>query len=186
MKKILLVLFFIFGLGLLFSHNSYADVSDYTYNWSWSNHPSYILCGGDSGRSCSDYTYVIFNPSGTCSDNLPSFYVYGLGSSSVNNMVSPCSQVIAPIGGSILRLTGGQYLESRYSGDISITLTNSISSCNCPEPEPQEPCDDPEENSRFIQVVIDAFWKYHIAFAGCAAALIAIFVLYRIIKGLLR
>lgn len=69
--------------------------------------------------------------------------------------------------------------------DLTFTLTNNLPGygTGCPQPEP---CEDPEENSRYINVVIDAFWKYHIAFAGAAAGILAIFFVYRIIKGRLR
>lgn len=38
----------------------------------------------------------------------------------------------------------------------------------------------------YVNVVIEAFWQYHIAFAQCAAALIAIFLVYRLLKGRLK
>lgn len=183
MKRLYIFLFFLFTCccGVFFSSNTYA-ISDYNLTWSFDSHPQTLLCGGESGRSCSDYSYVIFHPTGTCTDGLPAFYVNGLGSFSGNSMVSPCSDIIAPINSSALRLTGGVYLDTRYSGNIEITLTDSLSE-PCPEPPP---CEDPEENSTYIKVVLDAFWKYHTVFAGCVASIIAIFVVYRIIKGMLR
>lgn len=107
---------------------SVSAVSDFTYTWDWSTHPSYYLCGSDSGRSCSDYSYVIFEPSGSCTDNAPSFYVAGLGSFSSNSSISPCSKIISTVDSSFLYITGGRYLADRFSGTILVTLTDSLGS----------------------------------------------------------
>lgn len=38
----------------------------------------------------------------------------------------------------------------------------------------------------YLNVVIEAFWQYHIAFAGGLAAIVAIKVVYKIISSRLR
>lgn len=38
----------------------------------------------------------------------------------------------------------------------------------------------------YVTAIIEAFWQYHIAFAGGVAAIIAIRVVYRIISSRLR
>ena len=43
-----------------------------------------------------------------------------------------------------------------------------------------------EENSQFMGIVIDSFWQYHVAFASAIVGIIAIFLVYRIIKGRIR
>lgn len=109
------------------SSPSYA-INDYVYVWDWDSHPSYTLCGGTSDILCSDYSYVIFEPSGICTDNGPSFWVSGVGSSTYNSLISVCSKIIAPLDSSRLFITGGRYLDTRYSGgNITITLTQSLS-----------------------------------------------------------
>ena len=52
----------------------------------------------------------------------------------------------------------------------------------CPEPEPCPDCETPP----FVQIVVDAFWKYHVAFAAAVPAILVIFLVYRLIKGRLR
>ena len=38
----------------------------------------------------------------------------------------------------------------------------------------------------YSNLVVDSFWQYHTAFAGSVVALIAIFLVYRLLKGRLR
>lgn len=126
--SVLFVLFaFCFTSFIINQENNVFAVSDYFYVWDWDTHSSYYLCGENSGRACSDYSYVIFEPSGICTDNAASFYVAGVGSFSGNSLISVCSKIIAPINSPVLMLTGARYLADRYSGDITITLTDSLS-----------------------------------------------------------
>lgn len=181
MKKLFLALVFVFGFTLVSVSDTFA-VSDYSTTVDWDNVSASVLCGSNSGRDCSNYSYVKVESSGTCLGGGAGLYVSGFVSS--GNIIFPaCTESIFPIpsDSSVISLTGGRNLANNYTGSVIITLTDDI--CHCPIPEP---CPDPEENSRFIQVVIDAFWKYHIGFAGAAAAILAIFFVYRIIKGRLR
>ena len=38
----------------------------------------------------------------------------------------------------------------------------------------------------YVSVIIEAFWQYHIAFAGGLAAIVAIRIVYKIISSRLR
>ena len=167
---------------MFLSRDSYA-ISDITLTQTTSN-----PCNGNCYTL--GYRYVIITNSDTMTSSYQ--YVAKLGFTYGNNS---WSQNI-PVGSMIIYSLSSEYY-SLTSVNINTSNTTVVISDHipdsliptpepCPEPEPQEPCEDPEENSQFIKVVIDAFWKYHQVFAGCVAALIAIFVLYRIIKGAFR
>lgn len=176
MKKLLLLLP-IFITTLFITQSAYADVEDYVYVWDWDTHPAYVLCGSDSVRSCSDYSYVIFEPTGSCSDNAASFYVSGVGSFTGNSLISACSKIIAPVDTTFLSLTSGQYLAQRYSGDITITLTDDIASCDCPEPEPCPDCDEPA----IVRLFKDGFWGVATALVALIVPILALFLVFRLV-----
>lgn len=73
------------------------------------------------------------------------------------------------------------YGSNTFSSNVTFTLMESLPSNtpDCP------PCIQ-DENSHYVQVVMDSFWNYHTAFAGSVVALIVIFLVYRLIKGRLR
>lgn len=186
MKRFILIIFSIIGISLFFNSDTFA-VSDIsvTYNSSvsqWSNvFPSCV-------DSClDDYSYL------SVKFNNPDFSVGSLrlymrfdGSNNRNLIISTGSSSsvysLSYNGSANNYLQFGQTIDFSQFGSVTFTLSDHFGQpCpDCPD------CEDPEENSRFIQVVLDAFWKYHIAFAGVAAALIAIFLIYRVLKGLLR
>lgn len=65
-----------FFLSFLNIHNSFA-VDDYSVVIDQNNYnlsASIYLCGGDSGRLCSDYTYFIYNPINVSSFNPNTFF----------------------------------------------------------------------------------------------------------------
>lgn len=157
-------LFFSFFLG---THNTFADVSDITYSFDFSNIPSwYELC---SSSTCSSYHYMFVEPSNsyTCS-GASGFYVYGLNSPNV--LVPACVPSIIsldPNSSSPIGLTGGSMSGSGYSGNITITLTNSLSSEPCPVCPviPDNPYD-------------DKFDKIIVAIYTCGAILLIIYFFY--------
>lgn len=197
MKNLLLALVFVFGFGFLLSNDSYA--TDYTYTFD-SVGNDVNMCTNEINNTslpqCNTIKMVNISVSPIPSDVIsirPAVIVGNDSNCSSSGSLTTYFQFNKSF--STVSHTGlvnfcGIRFGSSYSWNnlSNYTFTFVLSTdvkyeSSCPEPEP---CPDPEENSRFIQVVIDAFWKYHIGFASAAAAILAIFFVYRIIKGRLR
>lgn len=158
---LLLASFIMVGLSLsVFSEDSSA-IDDYTYTWDFTTHPELILCGSGSSFTCSDYSYIVFHPLSTCTGGGPAFYVSGLDSSNQNSLISVCHDIIVPVGSSsLIFLTGGVNLGSRYSGDVEITLTDSFGP-SCPECQvcpvvPEYPYEDDLTNIKNAVLLVGA------------------------------
>lgn len=69
------------------------------------------------------------------------------------------------------------------SGSLSISANGTYNVSNYASVDVNVPTG---EDSRFMGIVIDSFWQYHVAFASACVGIIVIFLVYRIIKGRLR
>ena len=209
MKKIkLLILAIISVLTFgLFSAGSVSAISDQTYTVTSSN-SSLTLCGSGSNYTCSDYSYlilesdiqyvnnsrtyaiqytvrdggnvsniqrnVIYNFPGVLTFDIPS-NVEQIQGWAINSLSSGDSFTItlseSPGGGGIIP-----------SGSLSITSNGTYDVTNYASATVDIASDLPP----YSQLVVDSFWQYHTAFAGAVVAIIAIFLVYRLIKGRLR
>lgn len=184
MKRFIIALMFIICFSIFSFKNTYA-LDDFVFDIDSTDTFPLTLCGNPASNdypSCFDYSYVKFEPvnnvSGSLSVNNSVFTVSGLYGTRIPNFTTSLYS-LTPVSGLTMQ-SFPSYLTS-----LKVTFTNSVSSCNCPEVEEPD-CPDPEENSAFINVVLDAFWKYQKAFAGAIVAIIVIFIVYRLIKGVLR
>ena len=180
MKRAILVIITILCFGIFAYNNTYA-VEDVVYNIDSNSTFPFSICEPTGDVICSNYSFVKVEPTPAVTPsnaNNSYFLLSGFYGTRVPTFTTSLFGI-------------GQYTPSisvsSWNSNLSslkITLTNSVNT-TCPEP-PAPDCPDPSENSQFINVVLDAFWKYHTVFAGAVASLIAIFVVYRIIKGMLR
>ena len=191
MKKFLAIIISILTLSFI-SLPAFADSpADISITLSPSTTGSVYICGGTSDNSCDGYNYLIVNiNSGSSVRSYDStitanFYDSSLGTI-VNGRISA-----SPLSDSLVLSLASSDMTSLYftkpawlsDGSVSIVLSTSQGCPACPTPEP---CPEPVDAPYFVQLVIDAFWKYHTAFAGGAVAILAIFLVYRVIKGRLR
>lgn len=202
MKKLVILLFTILCFSFVIVKNTYA-LSDITVTFT---NESSSASGGaqifgsslESYEQYTEYPYLVVEISPTRTINV-----------SGTNVAQPfgyfrtdCQTYLIPYAGkafyylshnsstcrSNIPVWNGAMNFASLLGDgetLSFTLTQNVPNCNCPDPLPPEPCVH-DENSHYVQVVMDSFWNYHTAFAGSVVALIAIFLVYRIIKGRLR
>lgn len=184
MKKLLFVLFAFFGIGLFLQNNTYADSPDFVFNIDSNSTFPLTLCSNPATNDypvCHSYTFIKVEPVYAVTPTTPNnsyFSISGLYGTRVPTFVDSYYEINNFVTGLSI---------SSWSSNLSslkITFTNSISSA-CPEP-PEPDCPDPEENSQYMNVVLDSFWKYQKAFAGAVVAIIVIFIVYRLIKGILR
>lgn len=167
---------------------AFADEpADVVYTLNASTNPG-VFCGGNSGVTCSDYSYLMIDSNFIQSDfSNPGVAINLALYASFSNVTTQYNQGIGFSRHIVFSLSDISKLESWWVGstnvfpqdwEVKLTLTNDFE--NCPTPEP---CPDPVEAPYFVQLVIDAFWKYHVAFAGGAVAILAIFLFYRLVKG---
>ena len=179
MKKFILSIFAIIGLSFVLCNKTYA-VDDVVFNIDANSTFPVVIC--ENRQACSDFTYIKFEPvpaSAPTNTNNSYFSVPGLYGTRIPTFTTSLFDITSNYINGISLTSFSSYLSS-----LKITLTDSISS-NCPEPTPPDPCV-PDENSHYVQAVMDSFWNYHTAFAGSVVALIAIFLVYRLLKGRLR
>jgi len=183
MKKFLAIIISILTLSFI-SLPAFADSpADIVYVIDSSNEStSYTLCDNSGSVSCSGYNYVFIDYNFTTTTNT----YFNLAIDNISNRVYwpkvQYNQVYSLNNPS--KVGYGVAQTGLQSGQtITITLSASQGCPACPTPEP---CPEPVDAPYFVQLVIDAFWKYHIAFAGGAVAILAIFLVYRVIKGRLR
>lgn len=183
-KYILLLLFLPF-IGLYFVKNASA-ISDYTFTIDQTTTTSTLICSNDTSDNkplCSDYQYLKIDVNSFSQGELAlqarfqspaTFFAFSSVNTSFSSVVYSLNSLYK------IRVGGSSNLPSSYT--IKLTFSENPFS-DCPEPEPCPVCSD---SSAFIQIIIDAFWKYHIAFAGIVVPLIAIFLVYRLLKGRLK
>lgn len=178
MKRAILAIITILCFGIFAYNNTYA-VDDVVYNLDTQTSVPFYICNDDNASSphCSDYDYIVISADNAFNGNAYETLIGGTG----NFRIPVFGYAVIQIKDSFSSY--GLFFNS-IGHSFRLTLTNTIQG-DCPEP-PAPDCPDPSENSQFINVVLDAFWKYHTVFAGAVASLIAIFVVYRIIKGMLR
>lgn len=207
MKKLSLVLFAIFSLTFV-SVPVFADeVQDQVYTINSST--SIDLCGGSSSYTCSDYSYLILD---TSIDNVSTgerkwaiqYTIRSGGSVSnvqrnvVYNFPGVFNFDITPgvekiIAWGIGALQSGESFTLTLSnspggggiipeGSLSITSNGTYDVTNYASVDVNIDSSLPP----FVDIVIDAFWKYHVAFAASIPAILAIFFVFRFIKGRIR
>lgn len=161
----------------LLGGSAYAESApDLTYIFDSQHTLGGMLCNNDNADlpNCSDYSFVKVDVTDFSTYNYMNSFWLSPNGQSRNYTLADTTVTLIP---SITRLyfdTG-----SGFTGSVTVTLTNSA---GCPEPEPCPSCPDCSDASQFISVVIDAFWKFVIAFAGAGASLIAILLVFRYMR----
>ena len=112
------------------------------------------------------YVDTVYKIDGSTSLEIPSMYIYGTQEYTFTLSENPPSQACPPPSGSLTISANGTYDVSEY-GSVDVNVPTG-------------------EDSRFMGVVIDSFWQYHVAFASACVGIIVIFLVYRLIKGRLR
>lgn len=200
LKKILLSCFAIFALTFLLSSNSYA-VSDLvkTYDNSFP-YSSDVICSD----SCSSYKYLYVE------SNLPYNGSSPYLSASYGGITSAFQLRALPVLYNFESYTGSDsfsYLEMKSINNIpsGVTITVTLSENNpaggvTPEGSlsitsngtydvtnyASAVVNIDSELPPYSELVVDSFWQYHTAFGGAVVAIIAIFLVYRVIRGRLR
>lgn len=177
MKKYVFAL--LLFIPLLFSSSVYADTAqDVVYNLN-STTRDVVLCNDNNADlpNCSDYRYIIIETNDTFAANQS----FSLTFNFANKNVWPVSQTI-DMNNFSTHPNQSYFAASVLDGTsktITVTLTNSL---NCPEPEPCPSCPDCSDASRYVQIVIDAFWKFVMAFAGVVTSILVIMLVFRLIR----
>ena len=134
-------LFFFFGVlsvvfaGSVITTSDVHAVSDYTLTID-SSTPNSVICGVDSGRSCSDYSYIIFSSSSPIFVPAGDYFNYRIGLSDNSGRDYSVNPVLFPVTFSIssnLSYFTYRGLAFTLPSDttISITLTDTLPS-SCP------------------------------------------------------
>lgn len=184
MKKFLAILITV-CFGLFFQQNVFADSNPtvtFTGGTSVSNSVAWFP---DCDATCfSQYSYLKIS----VPTPLSSFYS-NVRVSMVNTQIFVDSYISLSSSDSYYKLEGNP-ISIKFSQNTTPPTTfiaELVSELGpqpepCPEPEPCPDCETPP----FVQIVVDAFWKYHVAFAAAVPAILVIFLVYRLIKGRLR
>lgn len=124
--------------------------------------------------SVSSYADLLVNDSSVClSSPINTVYLYKFKSSNdyagsiVVNFSDDCDSITPPAG--TLNITeNGTYDVTQYASAV-VNIDQTIS-----------------DLPPYSELVVDSFWKYHVAIAGGLASIFAVFVVYRIIRSRLR
>lgn len=192
MKKLLFVICFGFVLLLGFSNNVFA-IDDFSLTWNSDGRPEYQdMCGGTSGRACSDYKYLVVRqqfPSGF-SNSYPNTYLM-LSLNGLTNWLIP----VGVLGNSSFYEITSDAASIRYNGrsadstdylaqgvSVTISLSNSLPpSSDCPDCPEQEDCDRPF----IIGLFESGFWGVATASVQLIVPILALFLVFRLIHDLL-
>lgn len=186
MKKFILAIILVLSLSLT-ALPAFADSpADITYTVNSSNYTTdYYLC--NNSASCSGYNYLIVDwPSAQASQ----YFNFSLSTGSLrvtSNQIT--TQFIYYLDNvTTVKFSGSSGTLASYFGgsgvpDIQIKLSASQGCPSCPTPEP---CPDPVEAPYFVQLVIDAFWKYHIYFAGVLVSIIVLIIVFKFIRKAIK
>ena len=176
---ILSILALLLFLPFFASVSVYADAQDVVYNFDSTTYDGVVCKNNDSTLpACTDYKYLKIETDFVVSNLYNQHLVLSPNGFSKN--VIPVNQTWDL--SQMTNLTQFYVAFNLLSGTnytATITLTNDS---GCPEPEPCPSCPDCSDASQFISVVIDAFWKFVIAFAGAGASLIAILLVFRYMR----
>ena len=210
MKKfgIILAILFVLAFGLLPSSGVYADESadvSVTLNSAPSEWSNVFPTCTDTCLDNYDYLIISINsPNYSFSSTAPWFYIRYDGSNQRQFTVSISSTYSVytlPFNGSpnnFLQWRGNLPSEIFNSG-VTLTLTNSLGGI-IPEGTLDVSTNGTYDVTNyasvnvnvdsslppFVNIVVDAFWKYHVAFAAAIPAILAIFFIFRFIKGRVR
>lgn len=202
MKKLILALFGILTLGLVCGSNVFAEsLPDKTFVLSASNiNQNYSFCSGN----CSGYNYLTISTNFDTNDNIRfsfndgSTYYLNINPSRISSAVFSLNSF------SSLQYVPSAQTNAHLTGDHTITFTLSAQPSGCSGIVPDGSTtitsngtydvtslssvtvDVPINLPPFVQIIIDAFWQYHVYFAGAVVSLIAIFLVYRLLRGRLR
>lgn len=198
MKKFILALFGVLPLGIMVLSQDVSAVSDYSVVQT--QNVQFYVCDDSSTTipHCSDYSYLSIENTGdpysqTSTGPIINNSLYGglgvsghiyLSLSGVNSIRVNGFQTPAGIVGDInVTYTLTSSVGITPTGSLTITSNGTFNVSSYAEAIIDVPYYD---SPPFVQIVIDAFWQYHTYFAGAVVSLIAIFLVYRLIRGRLR
>lgn len=206
-KKLLFTLLAIFGFTLLFSGESFADSPSYTI----SSDPgtTVYLCSNTPGLTtvfsvpCTDYSYLNVELTPTSASRLQLWYStnknFPLDSSVMSTFSIKIPSTLTQINlssGYFVFSDGGSMTFSLSdtpigsivpTGSLSISENGTYDVTNYASAVVNIPTETVVTDlPPYSALVVDSFWKYHVAIAGGLASIFAIFVVYRIIKSRLR
>lgn len=208
MKKIkyyILAIFFVLTLCLV-PVGRVSALSDQVYTVTSTG--DLMFCANDisSVVDCTGYKYLLIETNfGVNIYNASSSLVYFINNNSTNTYLSLNSpSVILDIDGftrlRLFTIQGSSNLPSGWSITYTLSESNPYATGITPEGNidlssngtfdvtnyATATIDVPSDLPPYSQLVVDSFWQYHTAFAGAIVAIIAIFLVYRLIKGRLR
>lgn len=202
MKKIGVILSILTVLTLSFiTNNNVSAVSDLVYtidNSPSNNTTSLSLCN----NNCSDYDYLyieVLDSSFLAAYN-PSISVFAGDSTSGFNFRPVINhKILCEIPSNAVSYTLNVNYSNISSGSYKVVFTNDNPFATGVTPEgtldvvangtydvtnyASVNVDVDSSLPPFVNIVIDAFWKYHVAFAAAIPAILAIFFIFRFIKG---
>lgn len=182
--KYILSLLVVFFIGLFFSKNVSA-VSDYTFTITESTAANTLICSDDVSDNitlCSNYNYVKIESSFSQGTLLINYRALSPTTFNILYQANVASTSAVYTLGSVYKIRVGGSTGAPSTYTITLTFSENPFS-DCPEPEPCPICSD---SSAYIQVIIDAFWKYCIAFAGVIVSVIIIAFLFKFLRKVFK